>query len=139
VYRHSSDVTPDDIQSLTAEVDPAAPGYGRHLTFDRILRRCGQAWTRFLDEIGEGLGTDVIVPRVEVDYLREVGLGGLDVDLCVLSVGTCSFRIGCTVSQGGQPAARVQVVLVRFGYDARTSLPLTDAQRTALGRHLDPR
>jgi acyl-CoA thioesterase FadM len=138
VYRHSTDVTPDDIESLIAEVDPTAPGYGHHLTFDRILRRCGLAWTTFLAGI-EGFGTGVIVPRLEVDYHREVGVGPLDVDVRVLSIGRTSFRIECAVSQDGEPAATVQVVLVSFGYDARTPLALTDAQRLGLAAALDPR
>lgn len=90
MYRHSSAVTDADIEPLMADVDPTAPGYGRHLTFDRILRRCGIAWMTFLDSLGE-FGTGVIVPRLEVDYAREVEVGTLDVDVRVLAVGRTSF------------------------------------------------
>jgi len=65
VYRHSASVTADDTRPLVHDVDPTAPGYGHHLTFDRILRRCGLAWTAFLQQLG-GFDGDVIVPRVEV-------------------------------------------------------------------------
>ena len=136
MLRHSTEVTADDIVPLSAEVDPTAPGYGEHLTFDRILRRCGQAWMWFLREVGE-FDSGVIVPRVEVDYLTEVDVGGLDVDVSVLSVGRTSFRIRCAVSQEGRPAARVDVVLVSFGYDERRPVPLTDPQRAVLQAHLE--
>jgi hypothetical protein len=51
MYRQSSVVTPADITPLVAEVDPTAPGYGHQLTFDKILRRGGLAWTTFLGEL----------------------------------------------------------------------------------------
>lgn len=136
MYRHSSDVTDADIEPLRTAVDPTAPGYGRHLTFDRILRRCGIAWMTFLDSLGE-FGTGVIVPRLEVDYAREVEVGSLDVDVRVLAIGRTSFRLECAASQAGRQAAAVHVVIVSFGYDERTPVPLTDAQRTALTAHLE--
>lgn len=137
VFRHSSPVVPEDITPLTAEVDPTAPGYGDHLGFDKILRRCGLAWTTFLAELG-GFDEGVIVPRLSVDYLSEVGLGTLDVDVAVLTIGRTSFTVRCTVSQAGTPAASVDVVLVSFGYDVKTALPLTGGQRAALEQHLSP-
>lgn len=136
MFRHSTHVAPEDIAPLSADLDPTAPGYGHHLGFDRILRRCGHAWMAFLAELGE-FGTGVIVPRLEVDYQREVDVGPLDVDVTVLSVGRTSFRIRCAVRQHDEPAATVEVVLVTLGYDERTPLPLTPGQRTALSRHLD--
>jgi acyl-CoA thioester hydrolase len=131
--RHTSSVTPDDIRPLTAEVDPTAPGYGNHLSFDAILRRCGLAWTTFLGELGD-FGGGVIVPRLTVDYLSEVHVGTLDIDVSVIRIGTSSFTVRCAVSQDGRPAASVDVVLVRFGYDERRPLPLSEAQRRQLER-----
>ena len=129
--RHTSTVTDDDIRPLTQEVDPTAPGYGNHLSFDAILRRCGLAWTTFLNAVG-GFGSGVIVPRLAVDYLSEVNLGQLDIDVSVSKVGTTSFTIRCDVSQDGRPCAAVDVVLVCFDYGGRVPVPLTDAQRAAL-------
>lgn len=134
MIRHRSTVTEDDIRPLTAEVDPTAPGYGNHLSFDAILRRCGIAWTTFLHEL-PGFGTGVIVPRLEVDYLREVDLGALDIDVRVMKVGTTSFTVRCTVTQQGRRCADVDVVLVSFDYDGRTPRPLTEDQRLALQAH----
>ncbi|MGB8652565.1 MAG: thioesterase family protein [Mycobacteriales bacterium] len=135
MLRHSTTVTPEDIRPLAADVDPTAPGYGEHLGFDRILRRCGLAWMAFLDEVG-GFGDGVIVPRLEVDYLREVHVGTLDVDVTLLSVGRTSFRLRLDVSQDGEQAAAVEVVLVQFGYVERTPIPLSPSQRAALEQHL---
>lgn len=134
MFRSSTPVTADDTRPLIADVDPTAPGYGNHLSFDRILRRCGLAWTAFLNDLGTFDG-GVICPRLEVDYHREVGTGTLDVDVSVLSVGRTSFRLRCAVLQDGEPAATVDVVLVSFAYDDRAALPLTDAQRAALATH----
>lgn len=130
--RHSSTVTDDDIRPLTREVDPTAPGYGNHLSFDAILRRCGLAWTTFLNGLG-GFGSGVIVPRLSVDYLSEVSTGSLDIDVSVTRVGTTSFTVLCAVSQDGRPCARVDVVLVCFDYAGRRPVPLTAEQRAALG------
>ncbi len=136
MFRSSTPVTPDDTRPLIADVDPTAPGYGYHLSFDRILRRCGLAWTSFLNDLGPFDG-GVICPHLSVDYLAEVGEGTLDVDVSVLSVGRTSFRVLCTVLQDDVVAARVQVVLVSFAYDEKAAVPLTAAQQAALTGHLD--
>jgi acyl-CoA thioesterase FadM len=136
MFRTSSPVTTDDTRPLIADVDPTAPGYGFHLSFDRILRRCGLAWTEFLNST-EVFHGGVICPHLSADYLSEVNEGTLEVDITVLSVGRTSFRILCAVSQAGVPAANVQVVLVCFDYAAQASLPLTEEQRAALAAHQD--
>lgn len=115
-------------------MDPTAPGYGSHLNFDQILRRCGQAWIVFLAEVGFEGG--VLVPRVEVDYLAEVGLGALDVAVSVLALGHTSFRLQLDVAQAGVVAASAQAVLVSYDYGGRAPQALTAAQRAALAPHL---
>jgi acyl-CoA thioesterase FadM len=132
VYRHVSPVTADDFASLAREVDPTAPGGGGdHLNFDTILRRCGHAWMSMLNSLG-GFGSGVIVPRLEVDYHREVGEGELLIDVDVLSVGRTSFRLRLDVRQHGELAASAQVVLVVFDYAERRPVVLSDSQRSAL-------
>ena len=133
-FSHRSEVVHDDLRSLAAEVDPTAPGFGSHLNFDQILRRCGHAWIAFLAEVGFDGG--VIVPRVEVDYLAEVSLGPLRVSVEVASLGRTSFRLRMVVQQGEQVAARAEAVLVRFDYATRAPQPLDDAQRAALLPHV---
>lgn len=134
VFRTSTSVTPEDTRPLIADVDPTAPGYGNHLSFDRILRRCGLAWTEFLNSLGSFDG-GVICPHLSVDYLGEVHEGTLDVEVTVLSVGGTSFRVRCTVLQEERVAARVEVVLVSFSYDTRSALRLTEQQRAHLHAH----
>lgn len=134
VYRYDSTVGPGDIGSLARAVDPTAPGGGEHLNFDVILRRCGHAWMLMLNELG-GFGSGVIVPRLEVDYHREVGLGDLAIEVVVVQVGRTSFRLRLHVLQAERLAARVEVVLVVFDYERKTPMPLTAEQRQALARH----
>lgn len=126
----------DDLRSLAAEVDPTAPGYASHLNFDQILRRCGHAWIAFLGEIGFDGG--VIVPRVEVDYVSEVGRGPLRVTVVVVSLGRTSFRLRMEVHQAGVVAARAEAVLVHFDYATRAPAPLSDAHRAVLVEQLGP-
>jgi len=131
VYTWKSDVLAEEISVIGGVLDPTAPGRGAHLTFDRILGRCGDAWIAFLSDLG-GFGAEIICPRVEVDYLREVGAGDLVIEVVVLHVGRSSFRLGLTVRQAGEKAAHAEVVLVAFDYASGQSQPLTDEQRTAL-------
>ena len=135
MFRTSTPVTREDTRPLVHDLDPTAPGYGNHLAFDRILRRCGLAWTQFLQSLDGFDGRGVICPRLEVDYHREVDVGTLEVDVTVLSVGRTSFRLRCAVTQQGEQAATVDVVLVCFSYDDRQPVPLTAVQRASLEQH----
>jgi acyl-CoA thioesterase FadM len=135
MFTHTSTVRPEDVAVIGGRLDPTAPGRGAHLTFDRILGRCGEAWMAFLADLG-GFGVEIICPRVEVDYLREVGAGDLVVAVSVLSVGRSSFRLALQVSQHGEPVATAEVVLVAFDYATGRSLPLTQSQLSHLTRHV---
>ena len=135
MFQHTSPVLPEHVSVIGGTLDPTAPGRGAHLTFDRILGRCGEAWMAFLGDLG-GFGVEIICPRVEVDYLREVGAGDLLIDVSVLSVGRSSFRLRLAMAQGGGPVATAEVVLVAFDYTAGASVPLTEQQRAALHAHL---
>jgi acyl-CoA thioesterase FadM len=135
MFTHTSPVLPEDVSVIGGRLDPTAPGRGAHLTFDRILGRCGEAWMAFLAELG-GFGVEIICPRVEVDYLREVGAGDLVIGVCVVSVGRSSFRLRLAVEQQSRPVAQVDVVLVAFDYGTGSSVVLTEGQREALQRHM---
>ena len=134
MFTYTTDVRPEDVSVIGGTLDPTAPGRGAHLTFDKILGRCGEAWMAFLRELG-GFGVEIICPRVEVDYHREVGAGPLEVGVEVLKVGTKSFRLRLDVRQGGALAAQAEVVLVAFDYAAGGSVALDESQRTALLAH----
>ncbi len=131
MFTHVTEVLPEDVSVIGGTLDPTAPGRGAHLTFDKILGRCGQAWMAFLADLG-GFGVEIICPRVEVDYRREVSAGELRIDVTVLYLGTTSFRLRLDVRQGGELAAQAEVVLVAFDYAQGASVALTDAQRKAL-------
>jgi acyl-CoA thioesterase FadM len=135
VYRHHLTITDADTTVLHFGGDPTAPGFGQHLTFDQILKRCGSAWAAFLDSLG-AFGTGIIVPRLEVDFRAEVVSGDLTIDVDVVSIGRTSFRLRHTCSQGGVQVATVHVVIVSFGYDDRGPLELTAEQRALLTTHL---
>ena len=128
MYTYVCDISDEEMFGGT--LDPTAPGRGAHLTFDRILGRCGDAWLAFLRD--QGVGDEIICPRLEIDYLREVGAGELRIDITVLSVGRSSFRLRLDVEQAGTKAAGAEVVLVAFDYGKGASVPLTESQRTAL-------
>jgi acyl-CoA thioesterase FadM len=134
MFTHVSPVLDEHVSQIGGRLDPTAPGRGAHLTFDRILARCGEAWMAFLSGLG-GFGVEIICPRIEVDYLREVGAGDLVVDVQVLSVGRSSFRLRLDLSQHDRPVADAEVVLVAFDYGAGTSVALTEGQRASLMAH----
>ena len=134
MFRHVTEVLPEQIGVLT--VDPAAPGTGFHLTFDQILGRCGQAWMAFLEQLGPDLfGVGVIARRIDVVYDREVGVGPLEVQVDTVATGRSSFTLRMEVRQGGERAAVADAVLLRFDYEARRPLPLSEEQRAALEAH----
>lgn len=125
-------VTEDDCRHDADQVDPTAPGYGAHLPFHSILQRCGLAWRHFLESMP--LEAGVIVPNVNADFLAEVTVGTLDIEVTLVGVGGSSFTLRCEVAQDGVVAARVAVVLVSFDYERKSSLPLGDAQREWLAQ-----
>lgn len=135
MHRYVSPVLESDLGTLALEIDPTAPGGGAHLNFDVILRRCGLAWMTMLQELG-CFGRESIVPRLEVDYHREVGAGDLVIETVVVSLGRTSFRLRLDVTQADELAARVEVVLVAFDYARKAPKPLTTEQREALAPHL---
>lgn len=131
--RSTSQVTEDDCRHDADQVDPTAPGYGAHLPFHSILQRCGLAWRNFMADMPLDYA-GIIVPNVNADFVAEVGLGDLDIDVSLVKVGRTSFTVECLVSQTERTAARVTVVLVAFDYPGGVSIPLTDAQREWLAQ-----
>ena len=82
------------------------------------------------------MDTGQIVPHLSSDFLAEVNVGTLDVDVSLTRIGASSFTVLCAVSQDGVPAARVTVVLVSFDYETRTTVPLSATQRSLLDEML---
>ncbi|GAB2869797.1 thioesterase family protein [Nocardioides pacificus] len=128
-------VTADDCRHEADTEDPAVPGYGEHLPFHSILQRCGVAWRDYLGAF-PSFNSGVIVPRVAADFLAEVHLGRMEIEVVPSEVWTSSFAVVCEVFQNGTVVARVRVVLVNFDYDSRTAVPLSGEQRKILQREL---
>ena len=133
--RFPSVVTEDDTRPTALAIDPSAPGYGTHLPFYLILQRCGIAWRAFLLSLS-GFDDSVIVPHLSADFLAEVHVGAIEIDVVPIKVGTTSFTLRCTMLQHEQRVAQVDVVLVSFDYHGGSKTRLTDAQRAQLlGEH----
>ena len=81
---------------------------------------------------GDGREPDIILARLEVDYLRQLRYR-LGERLCVrsrvLRLGTKSFTVRQELVQDGEVAIRADAVLVLFDFATDTSRPLTDDQR----------
>ena len=89
--------------------------------------------TRRLEDI------DVIVARVEVDYLRPVRLEQrVEVGMAVSSVGTTSFAVDYVVTADGEPAARARSVQVFYDYAAGAKKPVPEAFRAAAAPYQPP-
>ena len=129
--RFRSIVTDEDTRPTLLGLDPSAPGFGTHLPFHLILERCGLAWRDFLSSLG-GFGDSVIVPHLSADFIAEVHVGVIEVEVVPVHVGTTSFTLRCTMLQEQQQVARVDVVLVSFDYEGGSKTPLTASQRAQL-------
>jgi acyl-CoA thioester hydrolase len=80
----------------------------------------------------EGRQPDVILARLEVDYLRQLRYR-VDERLCVRSavtrVGTKSVTVRQELVQDGEVALRADAVLVLFDFAADASRPLSESER----------
>jgi acyl-CoA thioester hydrolase len=83
--------------------------------------------------------TDLILARLEVDYLRQLYYRAGE-RLCVRSwvrrLGTKSFTVRQELFQDGEVALRADVVLVQFDYATDRTRPLTDDERAHWSRFL---
>jgi acyl-CoA thioester hydrolase len=82
---------------------------------------------------------DVILARLEVDYLRQLYYR-VGEQLCVRSgvtrMGTRSFTMRQELVQDDEVAIRLDAVLVLFDVTTDTSRPLTDEERAYWGDYL---
>jgi acyl-CoA thioester hydrolase len=80
----------------------------------------------------DGREPDIILARLEVDYLRQLRYR-VGERLCVrsqvLRLGTKSITVRQELIQDGQVAIRADAVLVLFDFATDTSRALTDAER----------
>ena len=112
--------------------DADAMGHVNNATFLTYLE---DARIRFLAElVPDVMKAGLIMARSECDYLRPIRLSRRPVQVVVWveSIGTSSFRLGYTIEQDGETAARASTVVVAYDYDAGRSRPLREVERIAL-------
>lgn len=117
--------------------DTDAMGHVNNATFLTYLEDARVGF--FAEVVGDVVGLPgMILARTEVDFVRPIlfGTGPVRTTAWVEQVGTKSFRMGYTMEQDGEVVARAVSVQVAYDYAAGASRPLTDHERSALGRHV---
>jgi acyl-CoA thioester hydrolase len=115
--------------------------YG-HVNHARALSLLEDARLAMADESpgrDRGRPADVILARLEVDYLRQLyhRVGErLVVRSWVTRLGTKSFTLRQELVQDDAVAIRADCVLVLFDVTTDTSRPLSDGERAFWGRYL---
>jgi len=126
---------------LTNEPDRGKEsGYGNHMTFPLALQACADAWSSALVGACDGLlaPSDLGVVNVASDFRRELFTGDAVINVALTRIGTSSVSLRAEIVQFAQSAVRVSAVLVRVDAHRQHSVPLSDAQRAALGTILEP-
>jgi acyl-CoA thioesterase FadM len=110
------------------------PVRGNHVPYYLALEMVSEAWGRaIVDFCGAALSPmDLAVVGVTSDFWRELFVGDAEVDVALDRIGTSSVTFRCRLSQDGEQAATVTAVLCRVNAGRTKSVPLSEAQRTAL-------
>ena len=109
--------------------DPDSLGHVNHA---RALSLFEDARLDMADR-GSGARRDVILARLEVDYLRQLYYRAgerLTVRSWVPRLGTKSFTVRQELIQDGEVAIRADVVMVQFDYASDRARAMTDDERT---------
>ena len=108
--------------------DPDSLGHVNHARAPSLLE---DARLAMLAEVPGG-PPDLILARLEVDYLRQLyyRVGErLTVRSSVARLGASSVTLQQELAQDGQPAIRVLAVCVHFDFATDTSRPMTEDER----------
>lgn len=120
--------------------DPDMLGHVNHARALGLLEDARLAMAADLPADRPGGPPDLILARLEVDYLRQLyyRVGErLVVRGCVTRIGTSSVSVQQELVQDDQVAIRAVAVVVTFDFTADCSRPLTDAERTHWRRYSD--
>ncbi len=81
---------------------------------------------------------DMVVARIEVDYLLPIyeGHTNLDIAVWVERIGTSSFTFAYEVSEGATLYARAKSIQVAVSMESKTSRPLNNVEREFLNEYL---
>jgi acyl-CoA thioester hydrolase len=119
--------------------DPDSYGHVNHARALSLLEDARLAIAAEAPGVVPGRQPDVILARLEVDYLRQLHYR-VGERLCVRSwvtrMGTKSFTMRQELLQDDEVAIRLDAVLVVFDITVDASRPLTDEERDYWGRWL---
>ena len=119
--------------------DPDSYGHVNHARALSLLEDARLAIATEAPGVVPGRQPDVILARLEVDYLRQLYYR-VGEQLCVRSwvtrLGTRSFTMRQELVQDGEVAIRLDAVLVLFDIPTDASRPMTDAERAYWSRWL---
>jgi len=111
-----------------------------HVNHARALSLFEDARLAMADR-GSGARPDMILARLEVDYLRQLYYRAgeqLSVRSWVARLGTKSFTVRQELIQDGEVAIRADVVMVQFDYASDSTRALTDDERAHWAPYLEP-
>jgi len=117
--------------------DPDSLGHVNHARALSLLEDARLA----MAERGFDARPDVILARLEVDYLRQLHYRAgerLTVRSWIPRLGTKSFTVRQELVQDGDVAIRADVVMVAFDYAANSTRALTDEERAHWSRYAEP-
>jgi acyl-CoA thioester hydrolase len=121
--------------------DPDSYGHVNHARALGLLEDARLAMAAGSPSVAVGRQPDIILARLEVDYLRQLHYRAGE-RLCVRSwltrIGTKSLTMRQELVQDDEVAIRLDAVLVVFDISSDSSRPLTDEERTFWGRYLAP-
>ena len=119
--------------------DPDSYGHVNHARALGLLEDARLAMAAGSPSVAVGRQPDIILARLEVDYLRQLYYRAGE-RLCVRSwlsrIGTKSLTMRQELIQDDEVAIRLDAVLVVFDVASDTSRPLTDEERIFWGRYL---
>ena len=119
--------------------DPDGYGHVNHARALSLLEDARVAMTTDAPGAVPGRRPDIILARLEVDYLRQLYYRAgerLCVSTWLTRVGTKSLSMRQELAQDDEVAIRLDAVLVLFDTAADASRPMTDDERAYWSRYL---
>jgi acyl-CoA thioester hydrolase len=120
--------------------DPDSYGHVNHARALSLLEDARLALAGEAPAVAAGRQPDIILARLEVDYLRQLYYRPAE-RLCVHSwvarVGTKSFTVRQELVQDDQVAIRADAVCVLFDFGTDSTRAMTDDERAYWSRYLD--
>ena len=119
--------------------DPDSYGHVNHARALSLLEDARLAMAAEAPGVVPGRQPDIILARLEVDYLRQLyyRVGErLGVRSWVVRLGSKSFTVRQELMQDGEAAIRLDAVLVLFDISADASRAMTEEERDYWGSYL---